>query len=66
VNIEYFADGAIDTPLILIFGDDPIGVEKLRLALENLVNDQVCSNMVCQILEMTPIIYIRMGICERF
>jgi chaperone required for assembly of F1-ATPase len=43
VNIEYFADGAIDTPLILIYGDDPTGVEKLRLVLENLVNGLVDS-----------------------
>jgi hypothetical protein len=41
MNIEYFEDGAIDTPLILIYGNDPTGVEKLRRNLRNLVNDIV-------------------------
>lgn len=43
MNIEFFADEAVDTPLILIYGDDPTGVAKLRLSIENLINGLVDS-----------------------
>jgi hypothetical protein len=38
MKIEYFSDGAIDCPLILIYGDDPTGAKNLRNAVEDLAN----------------------------
>jgi hypothetical protein len=43
MKIEYFADGAVDCPLILIYGNDPTGALNLRLALERLANGLVDS-----------------------
>ncbi len=43
MNIDYFAKGAVNTPLILIYGEDPTGVEKLRLSIDNLINGLVDS-----------------------
>ncbi len=37
MKIEYLAEGGIDCPLILIYGQDPIGALNLRLAIERLV-----------------------------
>ncbi len=36
MKIEYFENGSIDTPLILIYGNDPTAVYKLREYLKNL------------------------------
>jgi hypothetical protein len=36
MQIEYFADDCSDCPLILIYGEDPIGALNLRLAVERL------------------------------
>jgi hypothetical protein len=39
MNIEYFKHGAVNTPLVLIYGNDPAGVEILRRAIDKLVID---------------------------
>ncbi len=49
MNLEYFANGLLDTPLILIYGNDPTSVEKLRHALENLINGLVDSVAIHEI-----------------
>src|SRR6185295_1774559 len=36
MKIEYFADGCDGCPLILIYGNDPVGALNLRLAVERL------------------------------
>jgi hypothetical protein len=43
LNLEYFADGSLDTPRLLIWGNDPTGVEKLQLSIENLINGLIDS-----------------------
>ncbi len=61
MNIEYFADGGVDTPLILIYGDDPTSVEKLRLSIEILINGLVDSVAVHELPD-----YLSIGYCKLF
>jgi len=41
MNIEYFADGCTECPLILIYGSDPADALNLRLAIERVANGLV-------------------------
>jgi hypothetical protein len=36
MKLEYFSEGSNDCPLILIYGQDPVGTLNLRLAFERL------------------------------
>jgi hypothetical protein len=61
MNIEYFSDRAVDTSLILIYGDDPTGVEKLRLGIENLINGLIDSVAVHELPD-----YVSIDDCKLF
>jgi hypothetical protein len=41
MNIEYFADGCTEYPLILIYGSNPSDALNLRLAIERVANGLV-------------------------
>ena len=41
MKIEYFAEGCLDCPIVLIYGNKPGGVLNLRLALERLATGLV-------------------------